>query len=583
MQKIRYDISLWNQMDRYLFKDGSHTTLYEILGSHIINQDDIKGVYFALWAPNAKSVSVVGEFNNYQDGVHPLKLRDDGTGVWEGFIPEIGENLKYRYQITTQTDKTIQKSDPVGFLFDKSGDSITVDIDSYDWRDKEWLNRQKFQNQTLSIYEINLNSWLKDANYIKIAKKLAKYLNRLNFTHIKIIPELYPFDYMDSSVSGFFAPSSSFGLPFEFMEFVDILHQHQIGVIINWSLKRLNKISRNFYLFDGSMLYESKEQLFDVSKKEVREFLISSAIFWLKYYHIDGLEVDGVDDLIYLNGYENLEAISFFKQLSSSIYQKNRAAVLISTFSKFPLLTKPLYLGGVGFGYTYNSFWQKDILDYLIKSDKNSYYKLLFNLYYNYQENSIIAISYRDILYHRSFLISKLQENGEINFQALKMLYTYMFVYPGKKLMFMGSEFGELGEWDYSSSLDWSLLKVKEHKEILLLVKDLNTLYKSYPALNYDNQDGFEFLEDFNSQSYIISFFRLYKKEKLLIVCNFSKKALIKSIKLSQKERFIKVFDSNIGLMQRESEAKIFKKDNNYYLVTKINPFSILVFKRVLN
>jgi 1,4-alpha-glucan branching enzyme len=621
MQRVRYDISIWGEMDSYLFKEGSHSHIYEILGAHPLKREKEEGVYFALWAPNAKAVSVIGEFNGFKEGVHPLKLRDDESGVWEGFIPKISTNLSYKYHIITFENRAITKSDPVGFMFgdDERNSNIICDLTLYNWQDKEWMSKRESLNhhkKAINIYEIHLSSWIKKEgkplNYIELAKKLVKYITKLGYNYIQIVPERYYYNSLDSLEGGYFAPSANLGTPFDFMEFVDILHRYEIGVILEWLPVSLGV---NLKEFDGTPIYEySKsryqstkvENLFNYAKAEVREFLISSAMFWFKYYHLDGLKVSSLDYMIYPNqieknlesqkviGRENLDAISFLKQLNDSIYKENRSVMMIAGDSSFPLISRPTYLGGLGFGYKWNTAWARDTLEYIFlkPSQRPKYHhKLIFNFICIYQENYILPLSHKEIIHFQDSFINSVKGGKDIKFATLRLLYSYMIVYPGKKLLFMGNEFGQWTQWKSNSSLDWKLIKIGEHFRLLNLVRNLNFLYKKEPALylyDYDPK-GFEWIDELDYKNSVISFLRLADStfDAILVVCNFSNKE-IKNYKVGvpKNKIYLEIFNSQSkrfgGNYETLGEIKAQKgrvAGRDYFILITLPPLSLLMFK----
>jgi len=567
MKKIRYDISLWGEMDSYLFKEGTHERLYRILGSKKVYRDDIKGVYFAVWAPNAKSVSVVGDFNSYIAGMHPLKLRGDGSGVWEGFIEDIGEGLTYKYHITAYDDSVRLKSDPYAFYAEKAPKSASIiyDIEGFEWSDSEWMERRYEFNthkDPINIYEVHLGSWKRKADdtplsYRESAEELAKYLKEMNYTHIEIMPITeYPFDgSWGYQATGYFAPTSRYGTPHEFMIFIDTMHSHGIGVIMDWVPSHFVTDGHGLYQFDGTALYEHEDPrkgfhpqwssaIFNYGRNEVRAFLISSAMFWFDKYHIDGIRVDAVASMLYLDyaredgewipniygGNENLEAISFLKQLNQSVYRENRGILMIAEESTaFPMVSRPTYLGGLGFGYKWNMGWMHDVLKYF-KYDpiyrEHHHHHLTFSFVYSYAENYILPLSHDEVVHMKGSLINKMPGDDNQKFANLRALLAFMIAHPGKKLLFMGGEFAQYKEWDYKGSLEWYLLKDEKHRNLQKMVSDLNALYRDEVALHrYDCESkGFEWIDETDYRSNVISFIRKADKEEdsIIIVCHFA-------------------------------------------------------------
>ncbi len=568
--RIRYDISPWGETDTYLFKEGTHTHIYEILGSHLMERDGVRGVYFAVWAPHAQSVSVVGDFNAYTPGMHPLKLRIDGTGVWEGFIENLGEGPTYKYHITPADGQgAFEKIDPVGFHFETPPKTATKihSIEGYEWQDDEWMERrQEFNshNRPINIYEMHLGSWrrkVEEGNrpltYIEAAEALAEYLVEMNYTHVEIMPITeFPFDgSWGYQVTGYFAPTSRYGIPQEFMAFVDILHRHNIGVIVDWVPSHFVTDGHGLIKFDGTALYEHEDPrqgfhpewgsaIFNYGRNEVRAFLVSSAMYWFQKYHIDGIRVDAVASMLYLDyareegewipnkfgGNENLEAIQFLRQLNESVYRENRGIMMMAEESTaFPMVSRPVYLGGLGFGYKWNMGWMHDTLKYFQLDPihrKHHHHQLTFSFVYMYQENYVLPLSHDEVVHMKGSLINKMPGDEEQKFANLRSLYTYMTAHPGKKLLFMGGEIAQWREWNYKESLDWHLLENPKHRGIQTLLKTLNGLYRDEPALHrYDCEaKGFEWIDELDYQSNLISFVRKADDpmDDILVICHFA-------------------------------------------------------------
>jgi len=566
---IRYDISLWGEMDTYLFKEGTHSRVYEILGSHIVERDNIYGVYFAVWAPNAKDVSVIGDFNNYKPGIHPLQLRQDGSGVWEGFIENLGDGHDYKYHITSANGDKFDKIDPVAFYFESPPEIVSkiYDIECYEWRDKKWMQRRheiNSHNKPINIYEVHLGSWKRRIDeegnsyplrYKELAQELAYYLKRMNYTHIEIMPITeYPFDgSWGYQTIGYFAPTSRYGTPCDFMEFVDIMHQHGIGVIMDWVPSHFAIDGYGLIKYDGTALYEHEDPrqglhpewgsaIFNYGRNEVRAFLISSAMYWFKKYHIDGLRVDAVASMLYLDyarkqgewiankfgSNENLEAIAFLRQLNETVYRENKGIIMTAEESTaFPMVSRPTYLGGLGFGYKWNMGWMNDTLEYF-KLDpiyrQHHHHRLTFSFVYMHSENYILPLSHDEVVHMKGSLINKMPGDLEKKFANLRSLFAYMIAHPGKKLLFMGGEFAQFKEWNYEESLEWYLLEDSKHLGMKRLVKELNRLYKEEEALHsYDCEEwGFEWIDELDYQSNIISFIRKGVKDDILVICHFA-------------------------------------------------------------
>ncbi len=569
MQRVRYDISPWGEVDSYLFKEGTHTRIYDILGAKIMQREGVFGVYFAVWAPNAQSVSVIGDFNNYTPGMHPLKLRDDGSGVWEGFIERLKAGVTYKYAIVTQDGTLLQKSDPVARFSEKPPKSASIvwSIEGYEWSDDEWMD-QRAQKQThkspINIYEVHLGSWRRkieednrELTYIELANELADYVEEMGYTHIEIMPITeYPFEgSWGYQVTGYFSPTARYGTPTQFMELVDIMHSRGIGVIMDWVPSHFVTDGHGLSGFDGTALYEHadprkgyhpewKSAIFNYGRNEVKAFLISSANYWFQKYHIDAIRVDGVASMLYLDyareegewipnrygGNENLEAIDFLRKLNESVYQENRGIVMIAEESTaFPMVTRPVYLGGLGFGYKWNMGWMHDTLKYF-KNDpiyrQHHHHHLTFSFVYMYNENYILPLSHDEVVHMKGSLINKMPGDTNQKFANLRALYGFMMAHPGKKLLFMGGEFAQFAEWNYETSLDWHLLNEPLHLGIQKLLSRLNRLYKDEPALHlYDCEPkGFEWIDELDYQSNVISFIRKGDKEEdnIIVICHFA-------------------------------------------------------------
>ena len=568
MREVRYDISLWGETDSYLFKEGRHERLYEIMGSHPMQVDGVSGVYFAVWAPNAAAVSVVGDFNAYEDGVHPLKPREDGSGVWEGFIGNVAEGSTYKYHIVSPDLSVRYKSDPYAFYAERAPKSASriFGLDGYRWSDEEWMKNRHLHSthkDPINIYEVHLGSWKRGAeeggvaNYRELARELAEYLVEMNYTHIEIMPVTeYPFDgSWGYQATGYFAPTSRYGTPHEFMSFVDIMHAHGIGVIMDWVPSHFVTDGHGLYQFDGTALYEHEDPrqgfhpewgsaIFNYGRNEVRAFLVSSAMFWLDRYHIDGIRVDAVASMLYLDyarkegewipnrygGNENIEAIEFLKQLNESVYRENRGIMMMAEESTaFPMVSRPTYIGGLGFGYKWNMGWMHDTLKYF-KNDpvyrQHHHHHLTFSFVYMYDENYLLPLSHDEVVHMKGSLLNKMPGDENQKLANLRALLAYMIAHPGKKLLFMGGEIGQWSEWDYKGSLDWYILENPGHKGLQEMVKEVNRLYRTQPALHrYDCEaKGFEWIDELDYMSNVISFVRKAdaREDDIVVICHFA-------------------------------------------------------------
>ncbi|TDX10197.1 1,4-alpha-glucan branching protein GlgB [Flavobacterium sp. S87F.05.LMB.W.Kidney.N] len=559
--------SLFTDFDIDLFKAGKHFKLYEKLGAHLIEVNGVKGVYFAVWAPTAHSVSVVGDFNYWTQGEHNLNVRWDSSGIWEGFIPDISKGALYKYKIQSNIGGIVtEKADPFALYCEKPPHTASVvwDLD-YSWKDKNWMqNRQQFNalDKPYSVYEVHLGSWKRAEHnrflsYLELADDLVKYVKETGFTHVEFMPIMeYPYDpSWGYQLTGYFAPTSRFGKPQDFMVLVDRLHQEGIGVILDWVPSHFPDDAHGLGYFDGSHLYEHpdrrkgyhpdwKSLVFNYGRNEVRAFLISNAVFWLQNYHVDGLRVDAVASMLYLDysrkegeweantfgGRENLDSISFLKEFNEVIYANFHGVQTIAEEStSFPMVSRPTFTGGLGFGMKWMMGWMHDTLKYFQKETVYRKYHqndLTFSMTYAFTENFMLPFSHDEVVYGKKSLNYKMSGDEWQRFANLRLLYGYMFTHPGTKLLFMGAEFGQTSEWNFEQSLDWHLLQYDFHSGIKRLITDLNQLYKSHPAL-YEKQftgDGFEWINYSDHQNAVLSYIRKGNNpdENVIVVCNFT-------------------------------------------------------------
>ncbi|MDQ8014632.1 MAG: 1,4-alpha-glucan branching protein GlgB [Flavobacterium nitrogenifigens] len=559
--------SLFTDFDIDLFKAGKHFRLYEKLGAHLTEVNGAKGVYFAVWAPTAQSVSVVGDFNYWTQGEHNLNVRWDSSGIWEGFIPDISKGALYKYKIQSNINGVItEKADPFARYCEKPPHTASVvwDLD-YKWKDQNWMQKRQEYNaldKPYSVYEVHLGSWKRAEHnrfltYLELADDLVKYVKETGFTHVEFMPIMeYPYDpSWGYQLTGYFAPTSRFGKPQDFMVLVDRLHQEGIGVILDWVPSHFPDDAHGLGFFDGSHLYEHpdrrkgyhpdwKSLVFNYGRNEVRAFLISNAVFWLQNYHIDGLRVDAVASMLYLDysrkdgeweanifgGRENLDSISFLKEFNEVIYSNFDGVQTIAEEStSFPMVSRPTSVGGLGFGMKWMMGWMHDTLKYFQKETVYRKYhqnELTFSMTYAFTENFMLPFSHDEVVYGKNSLIYKMPGDEWQRFANLRLLYGYMFTHPGTKLLFMGAEFGQTSEWNFEQSLDWHLLQYDFHSGIKRLITDLNQLYKSQPAL-YEKQfrgDGFEWINYSDHQNAILSYIRKGNNpdENLIVVCNFT-------------------------------------------------------------
>ena len=566
MNKVQ-PYSLFTDFDIDLFKAGKHFRLYEKLGAHLTEVDGVKGVYFAVWAPSARSVSVVGDFNFWIQGDHPLQVRWDASGIWEGFIPNIEKGTTYKYKIQSNNGGIItEKADPFALYCEHPPHTASVVWDlEYQWKDKKWMETRKEHNdldKPYSVYEIHLGSWKRNAEgkfltYLELGTALVDYIKETGFTHVEFMPIMeYPYDpSWGYQLVGYFAPTSRFGTPQDFMVLVDKLHQAGIGVILDWVPSHFPEDAHGLGFFDGSNLFEHpdrkkgyhpdwKSLVFNYGRNEVRAFLISNAIFWLQHYHVDGLRVDAVASMLYLDysreegewepnifgGRENLDTISFLKEFNEAVYSSFEGVQTIAEEStSFPMVSRPTFVGGLGFGMKWMMGWMHDTLHYFQKETVYRKYHqndLTFGMTYVFSENFMLPLSHDEVVYGKKSIAGRMPGDEWQKFANLRLLYGYMFMHPGTKLLFMGSEFGQSAEWNFEGSLDWHLLQYDFHDGVKKAITDLNTLYKTQPAL-YEKQfspEGFEWINYSDHQNAVMTFIRKGNKPKddVIVVCNFT-------------------------------------------------------------
>ncbi len=555
--------------DVFLFKEGTHTRLAEKLGAHLTTRDGQSGVHFAVWAPNAEAVSVIGDFNDWSDSSHPLSQRRDGSGVWEGFIPAIGSGECYKYHIRSQDGSyQVDKADPYAMFSEvppRTGSRVW-DM-AYTWNDQEWMTRRRAANALdapMSIYEVHLGSWRRmpeegnrSLSYREIAPLLADHVRELGFTHVELLPVTeHPFfGSWGYQTTGYFAPTSRQGTPQDLMALIDHLHQAGIGVILDWVPSHFPSDEHGLAYFDGTHLFEHadprqgfhpewKSAIFNYGRNEVRAFLMSSALFWLDKYHIDGLRVDAVASMLYLDygrkegewipnefgGRENLAAMHFLRTLNAAVYRDHPDTLTIAEESTaWPMVSRPTYAGGLGFGMKWNMGWMHDTLKYFQQDPvfrKFHHDKLTFSIWYAFTENFVLPMSHDEVVYGKGSLIGKMPGDEWQQFANLRLLYGQMWGHPGKKLLFMGSEFGQKREWQHDESLEWHVLQYPLHAGLQRWLGDLNRCYRAEPALHVKDfsGDGFSWVDFHDWEESVISFLRHGRKpeDSVLVVCNFT-------------------------------------------------------------
>jgi 1,4-alpha-glucan branching enzyme len=560
--------SLITNDDSHLFNEGSHFRLYDKLGAHVVQHAGESGTYFAVWAPNAEQVSVIGNFNDWDKTRQPLSAKAS-TGIWEGFVPGIGQGTLYKYHIRSRVSGyRVDKADPFSSFNEipPRTASIVWDLD-YRWNDREWMAKRQQHNRLdkpMAIYEMHIGSWrrvLEQGNrslsYRELAAPLAEYLNHLGYTHVEFLPIMdHPFfGSWGYQITGYFAPSGNYGTPQDLMYLIDYLHQHDIGVIFDWVPSHFPTDEHGLAFFDGTHLYEHadprqgyhpewKSYIFNYGRSEVQSFLISNAMFWLDRYHVDDLRVDAVASMLYLDygrregewipnkygGHENLEAINFIRRMNQDVYQHYPAIQTIAEEStSWPMVSRPNYLGGLGFGLKWDMGWMHDTLEYMSRDPVHRRYhhnKLTFRMIYAFHENFVLPLSHDEVVYGKGSLFGKMPGDRWQKFANLRALYGYMYAQPGKKMLFMGGEFGQPSEWAHDGSLPWELLNDSMHHGLKDWVSDLNRLYRDDPALYELDCDpgGFEWIDCDDAEHSVISLIRKGKstKDLILVVCNFT-------------------------------------------------------------
>ncbi|MGH7833863.1 MAG: 1,4-alpha-glucan branching protein GlgB [Candidatus Binatia bacterium] len=561
-------VTLLSHDDIYLFNEGSHFRLYDKLGSHPLTVEGVEGTYFAVWAPDADRVFVTGSFNRWSKETHPLEVKGD-SGIWEGFIPHLGKGELYKYRIHSRYHGyQVEKTDPFSFFNEAPPKTASIVWDlNYSWGDDSWMSERGKRNALdapINIYEVHIGSWRRvpqEANrslsYRELAPQLVDHVLRMGFTHVEFLPVMdHPFfGSWGYQVTGYFAPSANYGTPQDFMVLVDLLHQNGIGVILDWVPSHFPNDEHGLGYFDGTHLYEHadprqgfhpdwKSNIFNYGRKEVQSFLISNALFWLEKYHADGLRVDAVASMLYLDyarkegdwipnpygGRENLEAIAFLRRLNEEVYRSHPDVQTIAEEStSWPMVSQPNYVGGLGFGLKWDMGWMHDMLEYMSKEPIHRKYHhnlLTFRMIYAFHENFVLPLSHDEVVYGKRSLLGKMPGDDWQKAANLRLLFAYMYAQPGKKLLFMGGEFGQWREWVHDAGLEWELLEHFPHNGLMRCAADLSRLYRSEPALHeLDCQPGgFEWIDCNDAAASVITFIRRSKSNQdvVLVACNFT-------------------------------------------------------------
>ena len=565
---VRYDFSPLTDLDLHLFNEGSHNLLYEKMGARLATVDGQAGTHFAVWAPDADGIWVIGDFNGWDNRSHPLRPRGT-SGIWEGFIPEIGRGTVYKYHVSSRYQGyRMDKADPYALCNEVPPRTASVVWNlEYEWGDAQWMNERRYRNalnSPMAIYEMHLGSWMRVPeeggrwlSYRELAPRLAEYVSRMGFTHVEFMPVMeHPFyGSWGYQVTGFFAPTSRYGSPQDFMYLVDTLHQAGIGVILDWVPSHFPSDAHGLAYFDGTHLYEHSDprqgfhpewtsHIFNYGRNEVRCFLLSSAMLWLDHYHVDGLRVDAVASMLYLDyarqpgewvpnefgGKENLHAISFLQRMNHDVYVRHPDVQTIAEESTaWGMVSRPTYVGGLGFGLKWDMGWMHDTLKYMSKEPIHRRFhhnQLTFRALYMFTENYVLPLSHDEVVHGKGSLTGRMPGDDWQQFANLRLLFGYMYGQPGKKLLFMGGEFGQRSEWNHESSLEWHVLAYWGHAGVQKWLQDLNQVYRSEPALHEVDFDprGWQWIDANDFDSSVLSFLRRGSRPQdvMVIVCNFT-------------------------------------------------------------
>lgn len=629
-------ISRFTDFDIELFRSGKHYRIYDKLGSHMMEADGQKGVYFAVWAPTAKQVCIMGSFNRWNVSSHPLKPRWDGSGIWEGFFTEVKKGDVYKYRITSYDNKRYDKGDPYARRWETPPSTASMVWDTwYEWTDKEWMEQRKEKAglpQPMSVYEVHLGSWKKikeEANrslsYIELADELVAYVKAMNFTHVEFMPVMeHPYTpSWGYQITGYYAPSNRFGTPQDFMYLVEQLHKANIGVLLDWVPSHFPTDGHGLSYFDGTHLYEHadhrkgyhpdwKSLIFNLGRSEVKSFLISNALFWLELYHADGLRVDAVASMLYLDysrkegewepnehgGRENLESVAFLREFNEAVYSNYPDTITIAEESTaWAGVSRPTFDGGLGFGQKWMMGWMHDTLRYMMREAIYRRWhqdEITFSIVYAFSENFMLPLSHDEVVHGKGSLIGRMPGDNWQSYANLRSMFTYMYTHPGTKLLFMGGEFAQYEEWSHERGLDWHVLSNPAKKGIQEIIKDLNLLYSSYPAF-YRKQfsnDGFEWVAFDDRQNSVIAYLRKGedKDNQFLVVCNFTATPH-QNYKLGivHKSEWVQIFNSDAlkygGTGQFNNENTIKTVKDNYHekdfsISLTLSPLSVMIFER---
>ena len=633
--QIQEFYSRFTDFDISLFKAGKHYKLYEKFGSHVVEHAGQKGTYFAVWAPNATSVFLMGNFNGWNRSSHPMNARWDGSGIWEIFVPAIGNGELYKYAIRSNSGEELEKGDPFALRWEEPPSTASIVWDTYyEWKDAEWMQIRKETNalnKPMSVYEMHFGSWARSLespdqylSYREMAGRLVPYLLDMEFTHVEFMPLMeHPFaPSWGYQITGYFAASSLFGTPQDFMFLIEQLHQNGIGVILDWVPSHFPGDAHGLYKFDGTHLYEHadmrkgfhpdwKSYIFNYGRNEVRSFLISNAIFWIDRYHADGLRVDAVASMLYLDysrkagewipndegGRENLDAISFLQDLNVAVYGEFPDVQTIAEESTaFPGVSRPVYLGGLGFGMKWMMGWMNDTLSFFEKDPffrKHHHSRITFSTEYAFTENFMLPFSHDEVVHGKGSLLNKMPGDEWQKFANLRLVYAYMFTHPGTKLLFMGDEFGQGREWNHNHSLDWHVLEYASHQGVKRFVKSLNNLYRSEPAL-YEKSftpDGFEWIEGGDADNSVLVYCRKGNQadECVIIILNLTpvpRPAYRIGLPMSGKWKpalnsdELKFFGSGLLIAQEINSEDIFWQGRSQSATIDLPPLACLVLKK---